>query len=162
MPRYNPVLQRLGSSLLSNGMRNSDHRFEWCASAVSSRAPFVLAPAACLHCMPAQRASSSCVRHAPTLRRCFPEALPQGCFYPLLCGAAGRERSSRPGQRTWRARLGTQSPSAALAGQRRSIKWCRHQPGRIVRLMWAAPLRYARNAEFYLLQRGLVACPVLP
>ncbi|CAK0763143.1 hypothetical protein CVIRNUC_003028 [Coccomyxa viridis] len=26
---YNPVLQRLGSSLLCNGMRNSDHRFEW-------------------------------------------------------------------------------------------------------------------------------------
>jgi hypothetical protein len=26
---YNAVLVRLGSNLLSNGMRNSDHRFEW-------------------------------------------------------------------------------------------------------------------------------------
>ena len=28
---YNAVLTCLGSNLLSNGMRNSDHRFEWCA-----------------------------------------------------------------------------------------------------------------------------------
>ncbi len=26
---YNQVLRRLGSSLLANGLRNSDHRFEW-------------------------------------------------------------------------------------------------------------------------------------
>lgn len=26
---YNPVLQCLGSSLLPNNTRNSDHRFEW-------------------------------------------------------------------------------------------------------------------------------------
>ena len=28
---YNAVLTCLGSNLLINGMRNSDHRFEWCA-----------------------------------------------------------------------------------------------------------------------------------
>ena len=26
---YNPILQRLGNSLLPNNTRNSDHRFEW-------------------------------------------------------------------------------------------------------------------------------------
>ena len=31
---YNAVLTRLGSSLLGNGMRNTDHRFEWCAASL--------------------------------------------------------------------------------------------------------------------------------
>ena len=28
---YNPLLHALGSVLLPNRLRNSDHRFEWCA-----------------------------------------------------------------------------------------------------------------------------------
>lgn len=30
---YNPVLAAKGGGLLANNMRNSDHRFEWCAAA---------------------------------------------------------------------------------------------------------------------------------
>lgn len=28
---YNPVLKRLSGCVLPSGLRNSDHRFEWCA-----------------------------------------------------------------------------------------------------------------------------------
>ena len=40
---YNALLHALGSKLLPNGLRNSDHRFEWCVESAPSRT-------ACLGC----------------------------------------------------------------------------------------------------------------